>query len=158
MMTGKKHNSGSELLLCKPCLTAWGHHQSPDAQGFRSIVYRAQGFSILVVCAYFLPGLGLEQGPNQHRCTDIATLVTEMDLPWIIVADWNREPEEVGNSFFARYLKGVVIAPNVPMTCRSTTEAGGRVLDFGLASVALFFIGYMHHRLGRPFQASFHGC
>ena len=133
----KYHNSGGELLLCKPCLTAWGHHQPLDAQGFRSMVYRAQGFSILVVCAYFLPGSGLDQGPNQKRCADIATMITEMDLPWIIVADWNREPEEVGNSFFARFLKGVVIAPSVPMTCRSTTEAGGRVLDFGLASITL---------------------
>ena len=47
----KFHNSGGELILCKPCLTVWGHYQALEAQGYRSIVYRAQGFSILVVCA-----------------------------------------------------------------------------------------------------------
>ena len=69
------HNSGGELILCKPCLTVWGHYQAHDAQGYRSIVYRAQGFSILVVCAYFLPGIGLDQGSNQTRCTALATLI-----------------------------------------------------------------------------------
>ena len=133
----KFHNSGGELILCKPCLTVWGHYQALEAQGYRSIVYRAQGFSILVVCAYFLPGFGLDQGPNQSRCTAIATLVKEMRMEWIIVADWNREPEEVGNSMLAKYLKGVVVAPDVPMTCRSTTDAGGRVLYFALASSVL---------------------
>ena len=119
------------------------------------MVYRAQGFSILVVCAYFLPGLGLDQGPNQRRCTDIATLVTEMDLEWIIVADWNREPEEVGNSIIAKHLKGVVIAPNAPMTCRSTTDAGGRVLDFALASVAVSSLTTCTTDLDVPFKPHF---
>ena len=52
----------------------------------------------------------------------------------LIVADWYRSPEEVGSSYFAKYLKGAVVAPNVLMTCSSTAEGGGRVLDFGLAS------------------------
>ena len=50
------------------------------------------------------------------------------------MADWNRSPEEVGSSYFAKYLKGAIVAPNVLMTCSSTAEGGGRVLDFGLAS------------------------
>ena len=25
------HNSGGELILCKPCLTVWGHYQAHDA-------------------------------------------------------------------------------------------------------------------------------
>ena len=151
----KFHNSGGELLLCKPCLMAWGHHQPADAQGYRSMVYQAQGFSILVVCAYFLRGLGLDQGPNQRRCTEIAALVTEMSLEWIIVADWNREPEEVGNSILAKYLKGIVIAPNVPMTCRSTTDAGGRVLDFALASVTLSSMMSCTTDMDVPFKPHF---
>ena len=151
----KFHNSGGELILCKPCLTAWGHYQSLDAQGYRSIVYRAQGFSILVICAYFLPGFGLDQGPNQRRSTAIATLVKEMDLEWIIVADWNREPVEVANSLFATFLHEVVIAPDVPMICRSTTDAGGRVLDFALASRALSTLTACTADLDVPFKPHF---
>ena len=151
----KFHNSGGELILCKPCLTAWGHYQALDAQGYRSIVYRAQGFSILVICAYFLPGLGLDQGPNQSRSIAIATLIKEMDLEWIVVADWNREPEEVGNSLFAKYLHGVVVAPDVPMTCRSTTDAGGRVLDFALSSRALSTLTTCTTDLDVPFKPHF---
>ena len=151
----KFYNSGGELTLCNPCLSAWGHYQSMEAHGYRSIVYRAQGFSILVICAYFLPGLGLDQGRNQSRSTAIATLVKEMDMEWIIVADWNREPEEVGHSMLARYLRGVVIAPDVPMTCRSTTDAGGRVLDFALASGALSALTTCSTDLDVPFKPHF---
>ena len=78
-----------------------------------------------------------------------------MGLEWIIVADWNREPEEVGNSIIAKYLKGVVIEPNVPMTCRSTTDAGGRVLDFALASVALSSLTTCTTDLDVPFKPHF---
>ena len=55
-----------------------------------------------MVCAYFLPGFSLDQDPNQSRCTAIATLIKEMRMEWIIVADWNREPEEIGNSMLAK--------------------------------------------------------
>ena len=151
----KFHNSGGELILCKPCLTAWGHYQSLDAQGYRSIVYRAQGFSILVICAYFLPGFGMDQGPDRSGSTAIATLVKEMDLEWIIVADWNREPEEVANSMFAKYLHGVVVAPDVPMTCRSTTDARGRVLDFALTSRVLSTLTTCTTDLDVPFKPHF---
>ena len=78
-----------------------------------------------------------------------------MDLEWIIVADWNREPEEVGNSLFAKYLHGVVVAPDVPMTCRSTTEAGGRLLDFALASRALAALTTCSTDLDVPFKPHF---
>ena len=149
------HNSGGELLLCKPCLTVWGHYQAHDAQGYRSIVYRAQGFSILVVCAYFLPGIGLDQGANQTRCTALVTLIKEIAMEWIIVADWNREPVEVGNSMLARFLRGVVVAPDVPMTCRSTTEAGGRVLDFALVSCVLANLTSCTTDLDVPFKPHF---
>ena len=132
-----------------------GHYQALEAHGFRSIVYRAQGFSILVVCAYFLPGYGLDQGPNQARCTALATLIKEMRMEWIIVADWNREPEEIGNSMLAKYLKGVVVAPDVPMTCRSTTDAGGRVLDFALASSVLANLTTCTTELDVPFKPHF---
>ena len=87
-----------------------------------------------MVCAYFLPGIGLDCPPNQERCTSIRCLIDSLKIPWLIVADWNRSPEEVGSSYFAKYLKGAVVAPNVLITCSSTAEGGGRVLDFGLAS------------------------
>ena len=82
----------------------------------------------------FCQVLALNALPNQERCSNIRCLIDSLKIPWLIVADWNRSPEEVGSSYFAKYLKGAIIAPNVLMTCSSTTEGGGRVLDFGLAS------------------------
>ena len=122
------------MILRHPLLAASGHHQPEGTEGLRSIIYRASGCSVLVVCAYFLPGIGLDSPPNQERCSRIRCLIDSLKLPWLMVADWNRSPEEVGSSFFARYLGGAVVAPNVLMTCSSTADGGGRVLDFGLAS------------------------
>ncbi len=47
----KFHNSGGEMILCNPVLAASGYHQPEGVEGFRSIIYRASGCSILVVCA-----------------------------------------------------------------------------------------------------------
>ena len=63
----------------------------------------------------------------------MAALIRDTDLDWLILADWNREPEEVVGSTFARFLRGTVVAPDIPLTCTSTAEGGGRVIDFGLA-------------------------
>ena len=120
----KFHNSGGEMILCNPLLAASGYHQPEGVEGFRSIIYRASGRSILVVCAYFLPGIGLDCPPNQERCSNIRCLIDSLKIPWLIVADWNRPPEEVGSSYFAKYLRGAVVAPNVLMTCSSTAEGG----------------------------------
>ncbi len=76
-------------------------------------------------------------------------------MEWIIVPDWNREPEEIGNSMLAKYLRGVVVAPDVPMTCRSTNDAGGRVLDFALASSVLANLTTCTTDLDVPFKPHF---
>ena len=122
------------MLLCHPLLAASGHHQPEGTEGFRSITYRASGCSVFGFCAYFLPGIGLDSPPNQERCSSIRCLIDSLKIPWLIVADWNRVPEEVGSSYFARYLGGAVVAPNVSMTCSSTADGGGRVLEFVLVS------------------------
>ena len=41
------------------------------------------------------------------------------------------------------------------MTCRSTTDAGGRVLDFGLASVALSSLITCSTDMDNPFKPHF---
>ena len=67
----------------------------------------------------------------------MAALIKDTGLDWLILADWNREPEEVVGSTFARFLRGTAVAPDIPLTCTSTAEGGGRVIDFGPASGSL---------------------
>ena len=122
----KIYNSGGEMILCNPLLAASGYHQPEGVEGFRSIIDRASGCSSLMVCAYFLPGIGLDCLPNQERCSNIRCLIDSLKIPRLVVAHWNRSPEEVGSSYFAKYLRGAVVAPNVLMTCSSTAEGGGR--------------------------------
>ena len=131
------HNSGGEMILCNPLLAASGYRQPEGVEGFRSIIYRASGCSIFVVCAYFLPGIGLDCPPNQERCSNIRCLIDSLKIPWLIVADWNRSPEEVGSSYFAKYLGGAVVAPTVLMTCSSTADGGEEFWILGCLALTL---------------------
>ena len=64
------------MILCHPLLAASGHHQPEGTEGFRSIIYRASGCSVLVVCAYFLPGNGLDSPPTKKDAPALGVLLT----------------------------------------------------------------------------------
>ena len=145
------------MLLGHPKLAASGHHQPEGSERFRSIIYRASGCSVLVVCAYFLPGISLDSPPNQERCSSIRCLIDSLKIPWRIVAGWNRSHEEVGSSYSARYLGGAVVAPNVLMICSSTADGGGRVLDFGLVSTDIASKVQCEANFKVPFKLHFVG-
>ena len=140
------------MILCHPSLTAWGHNHPVDAEGWRSMIYRAVGFNITIIGAYFLPGIGLDQSPNQERCESIRRYIDSIKIPWIILADWNKTPGEVICSPFAKYLKALAIAPDLPFTCTSTTEAGGRLIDFALVSPELAGKNFCTPCLDTPFK------
>ena len=57
-------------------------------------------------------------------------LIRSVHLPWLIVGDFNRSPQEIAASTWCQFLNGVVTAPNVPFTCTNTSEAGGSLIDF----------------------------
>ena len=53
-------NHGGEAILALPKLVTTGHHQDPEAQGFRSILVRLKGCPIHVISLYFDVDFGLE--------------------------------------------------------------------------------------------------
>ena len=130
----KFHNSGGEAILVNPSRVATGYHQPKEACGYRSALLRFQGWTLHLITCYFDCGWPLEAGPNAEKWKQIQGLITAIDLPWILVGDFNRTPGEVANSLFVKFLKGIVVAPRVPFTCVSpSTPGGGRVIEMVVA-------------------------
>ena len=134
----KKHqNSGGEAILVDPSRKVSGYHQPAEAFGYRTVLVRMKGWTLHCIVAYFDSAWGFETGPNAVKWQSILGLITSLNVPWIIMCDCNRTPDEVAQSAFVRFLKAVVIAPNVDFTCASgTAEGGGRVIDMVISSKA----------------------
>ena len=140
--SAKYHNSGGEAILVNPGRVATGYHQPKEAFGYRSVLLRMKGWTLHLIACYFDCGWPLEAGPNAEKWKQIQGLIMAINLPWVMVGDFNRTPDEVANSLFVRYLRGIVIAPNVPFTCASpSAPGGGRVIDMVIAC------GDLAHRL-----------
>ena len=78
--------------------------------------------------------LAIGSWTKAEKWKQIQGLIMAINLPWVMVGDFNRTPDEVANSLVVRYLRGIVIAPNVPFTCASPSAPGaGRVIDMVIA-------------------------
>ena len=101
-----------------------------------------KGWTLHLIACYFDCGWPLEAGPNAEKWKQTQGLITAINLPWVMVGDFNRTPDEVASSLFVKFLRGIVIAPNVPFTCASpSAPGGGRVIDMVVAC------GDLAHRL-----------
>jgi len=86
--------------------------------------------SVILYCGYFMCGVGL----NSFNKDMIATMHQDAQrrgLPWIFAADWNFEPDTIGNSDLPDLLSAKIKAPTEP-TCISPTTA--HILDYYLVS------------------------
>ena len=91
----KFHNSGGEAILVDPSRVATGYHQPKEAFGYRSALLRFKGWTLHLITCYFDCGWPLEAGPNAEKWKQIQGLVTAIDLPWILVGDFNRTPRRL---------------------------------------------------------------
>ncbi len=103
---------------------------------------RMKGWTLHLIACSFDCGWPLEAGPNAEKLKQTQGLITAINLPWVMVGDFNRTPDEVASSLFVKFLRGIVIAPNVPFTCAApSAPGGGRVTDMVVAC------GDLAHRL-----------
>ena len=143
-------NHGGEVFLAQPQLTVTGHHQDPDAQGYRSIICRMQGFHLHLVLVYFDDGCPLDDGANAVKGKNIAALVKGIKLPWVVIGDFNKTPEELGSSSLFEWLGGIILAPEVDFTC--TSNGTDRLIDFAIISPELQDFAAVAPLLDHPFK------
>ena len=144
-------NHGGEAILALPKLVTTGHHQDPEAQGFRSILVRLRGCHIHIISLYFDVGFGLDEGPNAEKAIAICNLVRSIKLPFLLVGDFNVPPEVCAASMFFNWLGGIIMVPKVDFTCVSS-HGESRILDYGIASSDLHPHIQVEPFLDHPFQ------
>ena len=129
-------NHGGEAILALPKFVVTGHHQDPEAQGFRSVLVRLKGCHIHLISIYFDVGFSLDEGPNAEKAIAICNLIRAIKLPFLVVGDFNVPPEVCAASMFFNWLGGIILVPMVDFTCVSS-HGENRILDYGIISAEL---------------------
>ena len=105
-------------------------HLPREADDFIAVVISLGGVRLILAVLYLTAGQGF--GPvNARKLARLGALLRRLALPWLVVADWNAEPTQLIQSGWAARLGGVIMAPDVALTC---TSGEGRLIDFGLLS------------------------
>ena len=70
-------------------------------------------------------------GANIDKLAAIKKLTMLLNMPFIMVGDWNMEPPVLLQSGWVQEVGGTILVPQVPFTC---SKASGALLDFVVAS------------------------
>ena len=101
----------------------------------RSTVFPAvvhmKGFSLLIVLFYAHPTLGFARA-NAQRYARLGALLQSVQLPWIVLGDFNQDVSEFRQSAFVKRVHGHIRQANVDYTC--VGGAGSSHIDFLMAS------------------------
>ena len=93
---------------------------------------RCAGREFLVIALYLRPD---EAGENELALAEVAVLIKEHRSPYLVAADWNREPADLMHEPWLKRVGGVPLAPgNTTWTCN---QGQTRMLDFAVASPGL---------------------
>ena len=138
--TGRGGTTGGTWILVQRNLASHGALPGhglvegvPQTSGdqWTAAVVRVRKFDILFMAAYLDTGVGLSEG-NINKLNEMAMLVRQTTLPFVILADWNLEPSELLDISWPGYIGGEILTPRgVEFTC---SRGKGRMLDFAVVS------------------------
>ena len=99
---------------------------------WRLVLYRARHFTYSMVTLYLTCGIGYT-GENVRKLSEVARAIKAAGVPFLIVADWNMQPDELQRSGFLDLVEGVLAVPaDLDYTCIS-----GRLLDYAVVHPGL---------------------
>ena len=136
----EKGTSGGVAILSKKHLHLAGIQGEDHKEGnegckgldWVAIFIKLKGTTVIYIAAYWTCGIGMT-GENITKASQIMAFLMKHNLPFIILADWNMQPDELKSSGFLRKIGGEVLVPKgVMSTCSS-----GRMLDYGVVSLRL---------------------
>ena len=113
-------------------MAAWSREKS-DVSGrsrfdWSGQLVRLKCSTVLLVMVYLTNGLA-ESGENLENMWERANLISDRELPFICMGDWNMIPEEMQKTELVSSIGAVIKTPvGVEYTCTS----GNRLLDYAL--------------------------
>ena len=112
-VASRYRNSGGECLLFQPQVVATGHNQPAGVIGLRTSMVRFAGWTLQLIVLYLDSNFDIGQGPNKERTEQALQCIMAARVPWLIIGDFNRSPEEVAGSVWCQFLRGVVLTPDM---------------------------------------------
>ncbi|CAK0857713.1 unnamed protein product, partial [Prorocentrum cordatum] len=102
-------------------------------KGFSATTLHLKSGNLVYIAAYLLPSLGIAQYNNEVLVA-LGAFTKALADPWVIVADWNNEPQTLVDSGWVDRLRGRIALPNCKFTC---DKGQGRMYDFAIVSKQL---------------------
>ena len=124
--------SGGVLTLASAHLNVQeGPGWMQDGKGFQISHLRNHGWTLHIVNVYLCSGVGPSGGVNPALLSALATELAGLAGQWVVVGDWNCEPEELSATGFLQMVHGELMVP------RHCTTSQGSCLDYVVMSKPL---------------------
>ena len=118
--------------LCSDLLGQQGGRRTlQDGKGFQISHLRNHGWTLHIVNLYLCSGVGPSGGVNPALLSALATELAGLAGQWVVVGDWNCEPEELSATGFLQMVHGELKVP------RHCTTSQGSCLDYVVMSKPL---------------------
>ena len=94
------------------------------------VMIRFHKFTLTVLVAYFHVQ-GFSHSSNRELRARVAAFISTLSGPWLLLADFNADPDEVAASGYLQLVKGKLVYP------QQATISSGAVLDYAVCSFEL---------------------
>ncbi|CAK8991484.1 unnamed protein product, partial [Durusdinium trenchii] len=95
-------------------------------------IFQAKNTEMLLVILYLQVGEGPTGYTNRQVLTEVGALILTLNIPYIVMGDFNCEPEELLETTWLRRIKGNILATP------DATISSGSVLDYAILSHSLW--------------------
>ncbi len=106
-----------------------------DDDHWVAMAWHVNGLSLVVISLYLICGLGVKDR-NLSTLTELGAWLLALNLPWLIVGDFNVEPRELLASNCPQQVRGKIWTPlDTAYTCNASKE--GSLIDYVVAAETL---------------------
>eukprot|EP00959_Pyramimonas_sp_CCMP1952_P444017 9296017-Pyramimonas_sp.AAC.1 len=92
------------------------------------------GYFIAIGVCYLVASIGMA-GENMNRMRDICLFVRTLAVPWVILGDFNKDPQGLADSGWFELTRS---CPLVPKSVDFTCDAGEAMIDFLVCSRGVY--------------------
>ena len=114
-----------------------------------ALVFNGWSVSRLVVASVYMDGNAIKK--RKDRTVDIGVknrailfvvgaIIAQMSMPYVLMGDWNMEPDQLAQTGFLDQVGGYVVSPNEP-TCWCGDNEKGSTIDYAVVGNSI--VGYV---------------
>ena len=119
-------------LHCTPFRNKGDEEEAAKGLDWVAVKVRMKGIDVVYVALYMTCGIG-PTGVNIKKMKEVMEFILWVNLPFVIMGDWNMAPEMLQQTGWVKKMQGEIMLPKgVQSTCST-----GSLLDYAVASNTL---------------------